>query len=201
MSKGARGVRYAEMDRETKETRVHVVLDLDGGTKQDIATGVPFFDHMLELMAFHGRFDLGIEAEGDLGVDDHHTVEDVGIVLGKAFRGALTDTDPIARYGSVHTPMDEALVLNAIDFSGRGMYVFEGEFRSDRIGQMSTQAIPEFFRAFATHAGLTLHQRVERGANDHHIAEALFKGLGMALREATQTVDRRTTTSTKGKID
>jgi imidazoleglycerol-phosphate dehydratase len=191
MSKVARGVRYAELDRETKETRVHIVLDLDGGTKQDIATGIPFFDHMLELMAFHGQFDLGIEAEGDLGVDDHHTVEDVGIVLGQAFRSALTDTDP----------MDEALVLTAIDFSGRGLHFFEGEFKMDRLGSLSTQAVPEFFRSFSSHGHLTLHQRVLAGTNDHHIAEALFKGLGRALLEATQAVDRRTPTSTKGKID
>jgi imidazoleglycerol-phosphate dehydratase len=200
MSKGARGVRFAEVDRETNETRVHVVLDLDGGTKQDLATGIAFFDHMLELMAFHGRFDLGIEAEGDLGVDDHHTVEDVGIVLGKAVREALEEADPIARYGHSMTPMDEALVGTAIDISGRGMYFLNGQFKADRIGQMSTQSIPEFFRAFASHAGITLHQGVLAGANDHHIAEAMFKGLGLALHQATQVVDRRTT-STKGKLD
>ena len=201
MSKGARGVRYAEIDRETTETRVHVVLDLDGGTKQDLATGIPFFDHMLELMAFHGHFDLGVEAEGDLGVDDHHTVEDVGIFIGKAFREALADTDPIVRFGSGHTPMDEALVLTALDFSGRGLHYFEGGFKSDRIGQLSTQSIPEFFRAFASHAGVTLHQKVLSGVNDHHVAEALFKGLGRALFEATQLADRRSSVSTKGKID
>lgn len=201
MSKGARGVRYAEVDRETSETRVHVVLDLDGGTKQDITTGIGFFDHMLELMAFHGRFDLGVEAEGDLGVDDHHTVEDVGIVLGKAFRSALTDTDPIARYGSGHTPMDEALVLTALDFSGRGHYFFEGAFKADRLGQMSTQAVPEFFKSLAAHAGLTLHHRVLAGVNDHHICEAMFKGFGLAINQATHVVDRRTPASTKGKLD
>lgn len=201
MSKGARGVRYAELDRETTETRVHVVLDLDGGTKQDLATGIPFFDHMLELMAFHGQFDLGVEAEGDLGVDDHHTVEDVGIVIGKAFREALADTDPIMRFGSCHTPMDEALVLTVVDFSGRGLHYFEGDFKADRVGQLSTQSIPEFFRAFSSHAGVTLHQKVLRGANDHHIAEALFKGFGLALLEATQHADRRSSASTKGKLD
>lgn len=201
MSKGARGVRYAEIDRETKETRIHAVLDLDGGTKQDISTGIAFFDHMLELMAFHGRFDLGIVAEGDLGVDDHHTVEDVGIVLGKAFREALAETDPIVRFASCHTPMDEALVLTALDFSGRGMHYFEGSFRSDRLGQLSTQAVPEFFRAFSNHAGLSLHQTVLKGINDHHISEALFKGIGLALHAATQVVDRRASSSTKGKVD
>lgn len=201
MSKGARGVRYAEVDRETNETRVHVVLDVDGGTKQDISTGVAFFDHMLELLAFHARFDLGVTAEGDLGVDDHHTVEDVGIVLGKAFREALAGNDPIVRYGSNVTPMDEALVLTALDFSGRGHYYLEGEFRSDRIGQMSTQNVAEFFKSLCAHAGMTLHHRVLSGTNDHHISEAMFKGLGRALFEATRTADRRTPTSTKGKID
>jgi imidazoleglycerol-phosphate dehydratase len=200
MSKGARGVRFAEVDRETNETRVHVVLDLDGGTKQDLATGIAFFDHMLELMAFHGRFDIGVEAEGDLGVDDHHTVEDVGIVLGRAVREALEEADSIARYGHSITPMDEALVGTALDISGRGMYFFTGEFKADRIGAMSTQSIPEFFRAFASHAGITLHQQVLKGSNDHHIAEAMFKGLGLALHQALQVVDRRTT-STKGKLD
>lgn len=201
MSKGARGVRYAEVDRETNETRIHLVLDLDGGTKQDIATGIPFFDHMLELMAFHGRFDLGIEAEGDLGVDDHHTVEDVGIVFGRALKEALTDSGPIARYGHSITPMDEVLVLTAVDFSGRGFHAFEAEFRTDRLGQLSTQSIPEFFRAVSAHAGLTLHQKVLAGVNDHHISEALFKGIGLAIRQATQTADRPTPASTKGKID
>lgn len=201
MSKGARGVRYAEVDRETNETRVHAVLDVDGGTKQDIATGIPFFDHMLELMAFHAKFDLGVDAEGDLGVDDHHTVEDVGIVLGKAFREAVNSADPIARYGSNHTPMDEALVLTAVDFSGRGHYYFRGEFRSDRIGQLSTQTVPEFFKSLCAHAGITMHHHVLSGENDHHICEAMFKGFGRALFEATRPVDRRTPTSTKGKID
>lgn len=201
MSKGARGVRYAEVDRETAETRVHVVLDLDGGTKQDIATGIAFFDHMLELMAFHGRFDLGIEAEGDLGVDDHHTVEDVGIVLGRAFREALADTGPIVRYGSNMTPMDEALVMTAVDFSGRGLHFIDAAFTADRIGQLSTQAIPEFFRALSMHSGMTLHQRVLAGVNDHHIAEAMFKGLGLAILQATHAADRLTPASTKGKID
>jgi imidazoleglycerol-phosphate dehydratase len=201
MSKGARGVRYAEIDRETPETRVHVVLDLDGGTKQDITTGIAFFDHMLELLAYHARFDLGVEAEGDLGVDDHHTVEDVGIALGRAIREALAETDPIARLGSSFTPMDEALVATAVDFSGRGQCYFEGEFKMDRLGQMSTQSIPEFFRALSQHGGMTIHQKVMRGSNDHHIAEALFKGLGIALSQATQTVDRRAPSSTKGKLD
>lgn len=201
MSKGAPGVRYAEVDRDTRETRVHVVLDLDGGSRQDIDTGIQFFDHMLELMAFHGRLDLGVRAEGDLQVDDHHTVEDVGIVLGKAISRALEESEPIERYASNHTAMDEALVLVAIDVSGRGRFHGDLPFTRDRLGQMSTENVAEFFRSLCLHAGMTMHLRRLASENDHHLCEAAFKGFGIALHAATRRSERRGTPSTKGKID
>lgn len=201
MSKGTPGIRYAEVERETNETRVQVVLDLDGGTKQDIATEVPFFDHMLRLMAFHGQVDLGVKAEGDLEVDDHHLVEDVGICIGKALREALRETDPVVRYASNHTPMDEALVLVALDLSGRGHLYFDVPFSREKIGGLSTECIPEFFRALCLHAGLTAHIRLVSGQNAHHVCEAIFKGFGCALFEATQLAERRTQSSTKGQRD
>lgn len=200
MAKNAPGVRYAEVERETNETTVRVVLDLDGGTRQDIETGIGFFDHMLTLMAFHGQFDLGVHAEGDLNVDDHHTVEDVGIVFGKALREALGD-DAIVRYGSNHTAMDDALVLAAVDFSGRSHVTFNVEFGREKLGELSTECVHEFFNAVARKAGLTIHVHQVAGSNAHHVCEAVFKGFGRALREATQRSERRGSTSTKGKTD
>ncbi len=201
MSKGTPGVRYAEVERETTETRVQVVLDLDGGTKQDILTGIPFFDHMLASLAFHGRFDLGVKGEGDLEVDDHHLVEDVGIVVGKAIREALRESEPVTRFGSSLTPMDEALAMVALDLSGRGHLSFDASFKRDRLGDLSTECIREFFKALAYNAGLTTHIRVLQGENDHHVCEAIFKGFGRALFEATQPTDRMGPSSTKGKVD
>ncbi len=200
MSKGPTGVRYAELERETKETRVQVVLDLDGGTRQDVTTGIGFLDHMLSLFAFHGEINLGVKAEGDLHVDDHHTVEDVGIVLGKAIAEAARASEGIQRYASNHTPMDEALVLVALDFSGRGYLDFDVTFNRETLGQLSTECVKEFFRALAVNAGITLHIRQIVGDNDHHICEAIFKGFGRALHEATTPSDRRTAPSTKGQI-
>jgi imidazoleglycerol-phosphate dehydratase len=201
MSKSTPGVRYAEIDRETNETRVQVVLDLDGGTRRDVLTGIAFFDHMLAQFAFHGQFNVGISAEGDLEVDDHHTVEDVGIVLGQALRQALEAEQSIVRYGSNMTPMDEALVMVALDLSGRGVLVYDVPFVRASIGELSTECVREFLRAFAMHAGITLHVRKIAGENDHHICEAIFKGLGRALYEATRPIDRKGSSSTKGSID
>jgi len=201
MSKSAPGVRFAEIDRETKETTIHVVLDIDGGTKQDISTGIGFFDHMLHLMAFHGQFDVGIEAEGDLHIDDHHTVEDVGIVLGRAFREALEASGPIERYGSCHMVMEEALVLVALDISGRSGIFFDCTFSREVVGGMATENVKEFLRAFVSNAGFTLHVKKLAGENDHHIIEAIFKGLGRVLEDATQKSERRSGNSTKGRID
>jgi imidazoleglycerol-phosphate dehydratase len=201
MGKGSTGVRYAEVYRETAETRVQVVLDLDGGTRADILTGVGFLDHMLAQLAFHGQFDLGLSAEGDLEIDDHHTVEDVGIVLGQAIRQALEHSEGIERYGHSAAPMDEALVLAAVDISGRGILSYDLTFKRDRIGELSTENIREFFRALSAHSGITIHLKQLSGENDHHICEAAFKAVGRALSQATTTTDRRVSSSTKGKRD
>ncbi|MFZ4508396.1 MAG: imidazoleglycerol-phosphate dehydratase HisB [Fimbriimonas sp.] len=194
-------MRYAEIYRETSESRVQVVLDIDGGTKRDISTGIGFFDHMLNLFAFRAEFDIGINAEGDLVVDDHHTVEDVGIVLGQAFREAMKNSEPTERYGNFAAPMDEALVLVALDISGRGALYYDVEFSRERLGGLSTENIQEFFKAFATHSGITLHIRKLAGTNEHHICEAIFKGVGLALKQALTKSDRPGSTSTKGKLD
>ncbi|MBC8065951.1 MAG: imidazoleglycerol-phosphate dehydratase HisB [Chlorobia bacterium] len=201
MSKNSPGVRFAELTRETSETNIQVVLDLDGGSRRDILTGIGFFDHMLELFAFHGQVDVGLGAEGDLEVDDHHTVEDTGIVLGKAIREALTTGDAIERYSSVHVPMDDALVLIAMDISGRGHLSWNVTFKRDRVGDLATENVREFFRALTAHAGITLHVRMIAGENDHHICEAIFKGFGRALHLATRIAERRNANSTKGKQD
>lgn len=207
MSKEAPGVRYAEVERETLETRVTVALDFDGQRQsgrrpaESINTGVGFLDHMLELMAFHGSMHIGVTAEGDLRVDDHHTVEDVGIVLGQAIRQALTGSPQIERYGYSLTPMDEALAQIAIDISGRGQLFWDAQWRGEFLGRMASQSVREFFGAVARHGGLTLHIRVLAGDNDHHVCEAIFKGFGRALRDAARITDSRPQTSTKGKID
>ena len=201
MSKETPGVRYAEIYRETKETRIQVVLDLDGGTRRDITTGIGFFDHMLTQLAFHGQFDVGISVEGDLEVDDHHTVEDVGIVVGKALSQAVDQSELIERYGSNLTAMDEALVMVAVNFSGRGALYYDVAFTREKIGELSTECVREFFRALAAHSGITLHLRKIAGDNNHHICEALFKGFGQAIHQATRRSDRRGGSSTKGSRD
>lgn len=199
MSRTTQGVRYAEVDRETGETCVHVVLDLDGGTHRDISTGIAFFDHMLHQLMFHGQLDFGVNAEGDLHIDDHHTVEDVGICFGRALRQALLD-DPIMRYASNHTVMDDALVLVAVDISGRGQLYFDADFKREKLGDLSTECVREFFSAVATNAGISLHIRKIAGENDHHLCEAIFKGFGMAIHAASRVIERRGPSSTKGSI-
>ncbi len=201
MSKETPGIRYAEVERETKETRVQVVLDLDGGTRRDILTGIGFFDHMLTQLAFHGHIDIGIAAEGDLEIDDHHTVEDVGIVFGKAIAKALDGNEGIVRYGSNHTVMDDALILVALDISGRGVLGYDVPFRREMVGDLSTECVREFFRAFAMHSGINLHIRKIAGENDHHVCEAIFKGVGKALHAATRRSERLGSNSTKGNRD
>jgi len=200
MSKGSPHVRYAEIERETTETKVSVVLDLDGGQRRDVHTGIGFLDHMLQLMAFHGQFNLGVTADGDLEVDDHHTVEDVGITLGQAFRSALSEVSSIQRYGDLLSPMDEALVAVAVDISGRGMAYTDLNFRRETLGGLATENVNEFLKAFATNAGMTIHVRRMAGENDHHICEAIFKGLGRALHAATRPSERQGVASTKGKL-
>lgn len=200
MSSGASGIRYAEVDRETKETKIQIVLDLDGGSRQDVDTGVGFLDHMLTLLAFHGHFDLGVRAEGDLRVEDHHTVEDVGIVMGMAIKQAMDTHHGIMRYSSNHTPMDDALVLIAVDISGRGHLTFNCDFKRPSLGTMSTENVREFLQALANNAGITIHVHKIAGHNDHHVCEAIFKGLGRALHSATAAGERRMASSTKGVI-
>lgn len=191
-------MRTAEITRKTKETDITVRLDLDGGNA-DISTGIGFFDHMLTAFAVHGGIGLTVKAVGDLQVDGHHTVEDVGIVLGKAFREALGDMKGIARYGTAFIPMDEALGFASIDISGRPFLVFNAEFSDDKIGDFDACLAEEFFRAFAFNAGVTLHLKCEYGKNGHHIAEALFKAAAHAIK-AAKTVSGSEILSTKGVL-
>lgn len=177
-------MRKAEITRETKETRVALTVDLDGTGQSAISTGIGFLDHMLDLLARHARFDLSIKAEGDLHVDFHHTTEDVGIVLGQAVRKALGDMRGITRYADILMPMDETLTRVAIDISGRPFLVFRTEFAVPKIGEFDTELVREFFQAFASNAGVTLHVETLYGVNAHHISESCFKGLARVLRAA-----------------
>lgn len=177
-------MRSACLSRKTRETDITLTLNLDGTGKTDIDTGIGFFDHMLTALAVHAGFDLLVCCKGDLNVDCHHTIEDVGIVLGKAFGEAVGDKVGIARYGSFMLPMDEALALCAVDIGGRAFIVCDVPFQSDMIGAFDTQMLPEFFRAFAMNAALTLHVKLLYGENDHHKAEAVFKAVGHALKAA-----------------
>ena len=193
--------RTAEIERVTSETRIALTLHLDGDGASEIQTGVGFFDHMLTHVARHGLFSLRVAAVGDLHIDDHHTVEDVGIVLGQALRQAVGDKSGLARYGDATVPMDESLVLCALDFSGRGQAYVDLEFSDTRIGNFATELVEEFFHAVARSAGLTLHVRRIAGTNAHHVAEAAFKAFGRALRAAVG-LDPRVTgvPSTKGSL-
>ena len=177
-------MRTASITRATKETQIRLTVDLDGTGKATIATGVGFFDHMLDLLARHSRIDMEIEAKGDLHIDFHHTVEDVGIALGQAVKAALGDMRGVTRYASLHLPMDETLTRVALDISGRPFLVFRTEFAVAKIGEFDAELVREFFQAFAINAGLTLHVETLYGANAHHIAESCFKGLARALRAA-----------------
>ncbi len=195
-------MRSATVERRTKETDVAVSLDLDGTGQADIATGVGFFDHMLDLFARHALFDLKVKVTGDLHIDQHHTVEDTGIALGEAFRKALGDKRGITRYADVHLPMDETLTRVAVDISGRPFLVFRTEFAREKIGNFDTELVREWFQAFTINAGLTLHVETLYGDNAHHIAESSFKGLARALRKAV-SVDPREgerIPSTKGSL-
>ena len=176
--------RSAKISRRTAETSIELYLDLDGTGKSEVGSGVGFLDHMLTLFARHGRFDLALRCDGDTRVDDHHSVEDIGICLGLAFREALGGKRGIRRYGDAALPMDEALILAAADLSGRGMLVYALDFATEKIGSFDVQLVEEFFIAFAANAGLTLHLRQLSGRNSHHIAEGAFKAAARALREA-----------------
>ena len=193
--------RNASVTRKTKETDITATLELDGTGNSNIDTRIGFFDHMLEGFSRHGFFDLILEVEGDLQVDGHHTVEDTGIVIGSVIKKALGDKAGIRRYGSCILPMDEALILCAIDLSGRPYLVFESQFTSDMVGYFDTQMVKEFFYAISYSAGMNLHIRKITGENDHHIIEGMFKAFAKALDEACMKDARiKSVLSTKGSL-
>ena len=192
--------RTAEISRKTKETDIIVKLNIDGSGSPDIDTGIGFFDHMLTALCVHGGFDMTVKCRGDLNVDGHHSVEDTGIVLGKAFAEALGDKSGIMRYGSAFIPMDEALGFCSLDISARPFLVFNASFTNERIGDYEACLTEEFMRAFAFNAGITMHLREEYGSNDHHITEALFKALAHALKQAVKRNDSGAALSTKGTL-
>ncbi len=194
--------RTAEIKRTTGETDISIKIDIDGQGKSDIDTGIGFFDHMLTALSKHSGMDLDIKCKGDLYVDAHHSVEDVGIALGQAFAQAMGDKKGIVRYGSARCPLDEALGDAVIDISGRPFIVFNCDFTADKCGEMDTQLFEEFFRSFAFNAGITLHISSPYGVNDHHKAEAMFKSLARAIRQAA-AIDTRfkdQVISTKGVL-
>lgn len=191
-------MRRSSIKRETRETRIELELCLDGGDIR-VSTGIGFFDHMLASLAFHAGFGLAVKAEGDLNVDCHHTAEDVGIVLGQAFREALGEKAGIRRFADVHVPMDESLAFVAVDISGRPFIVFDAQFPQERIGSYESCVTEEFFRAFAVNAGITLHIRSVYGSNAHHMTEAIFKAVARALRIAV-AVEGGVTPSVKGVL-
>ena len=193
--------RTATIERNTKETKINATLHLDGTGKGDISTGIGFFDHMLEGFTKHGFFDLTLQVNGDLQVDGHHTVEDTGIVLGQAIKEALGDKAGIKRYGSFLLPMDDALCLCAIDLSGRPYLAFDCTFPTERVGELDTELVREFFYAASYSAGMNLHLRILDGTNAHHMIEAMFKAFAKALDEAVSFDERiQGVLSTKGSL-
>jgi imidazoleglycerol-phosphate dehydratase len=195
-------MRTAQITRTTAETDISVSVDLDGTGAYDCKTGVGFFDHMLDQLARHALIDLTVRCAGDLHIDDHHTVEDVGIAIGQALTQALGDKRGIRRYGSFHLAMDDALVRAALDLSGRPYLVWDMEFPTQKIGTFDTELVREFFQALSTHGGITLHVTKLAGINSHHIAEAGFKAVARSLREAVETDPRKSDSipSTKGSL-
>lgn len=195
-------MRAATITRRTAETDITVTLNLDGSGGYDNATGVGFFDHMLDQLARHSLIDLTVRASGDLHIDDHHTVEDVGIAIGQALAQALGDKRGIRRYGACHLPMDDALLRAALDLSARPYLVWNVDFPTQKIGAFDTELVREFFQALATHGGITLHVDRLHGINSHHIAEAAFKAVARALREAVEVDPRKADAipSTKGAL-
>lgn len=193
--------RTATCDRNTKETQIHIELNMDGTGQYNIDTGVGFFDHMLEGFARHGLFDLTVKVKGDTQVDAHHTVEDTGIVLGKAFLSALGDKAGIARFGYFILPMDDALVLASLDFSGRMYFDFEADLKAERLGTMETEVVREFFMGLAGGVGMNLHIRQMAGENTHHVVEAMFKAVAKAMDMASKVDERiQGVLSTKGVL-
>ena len=198
-----RGImRTATILRQTAETRIEVALDLDGSGRSELSTGIGFFDHMLDQIARHGALDLKVQAAGDLHIDGHHTVEDVGITLGQAFLSAIGDKRGIRRYGHAYVPLDEALSRVVIDISGRPGLELDAPFTRDRIGGFDTELVREFFQGFVNHAGVTLHIDVLKGRNAHHQCETIFKAFGRALRAACEADPRlgESIPSTKGSL-
>lgn len=191
--------RIAEYTRKTKETDIYLSFDLDGRGDAKVDTGIGFFDHMLDGFARHGLFDLNVKVTGDLVVDCHHTIEDTGIVLGNAIKKAVGDKKGIKRFGSCMLPMDETLVLCAVDLSGRPYLSFDAEFTTDRVGYMDTEMVKEFFYAISYSAGMNLHLKVITGGNNHHMIEAMFKAFAKALDEAT-IIDPRITDILSTKV-
>lgn len=193
--------RTATCDRNTKETQIHIELNIDGTGQYNIDTGVGFFDHMLEGFARHGLFDLTVKVKGDTQVDAHHTVEDTGIVLGKAFLSALGDKAGIARFGYFILPMDDALVLASLDFSGRMYFDFEADLKAERLGTMETEVVREFFMGLAGGVGMNLHIRQMAGENTHHVVEAMFKAVAKAMDMASKVDEKiQGVLSTKGVL-
>jgi len=191
--------RKAEVRRKTKETEISLKLDLDGTGRHSVRTGIPFFDHMLSLLAYHGSIDLSLRAKGDIGVDSHHTVEDVGICLGEGIRKALGEAKGIQRYGMAMIPMDETLGSVVLDLSMRPFLVFNMKLRRLKIGTFDLELVEEFFKALCNHGRISLHINLLYGKNSHHMVEAVFKGFGRALREAVSRDDRTfRVPSTKG---
>lgn len=194
-------MRKTTVKRETTETNIALDFSIDGSGNTQTETGIGFFDHMLTLMTKHGLFDLNLLCRGDLQVDQHHSVEDVGIALGQAVHQALGNKEGITRYATVTTPMDEALSTISLDISGRSFFVYHVEGLKDKVGDFDTELVEEFFQAFVSHAKVTLHINLAYGKNTHHIIESIFKGFGRALDQATQTNSRiKGVPSTKGSL-
>lgn len=191
--------RTAEIRRQTRETTIQLAVNLDRYDELPIETGIGFFDHMLHQLSFHGRIGLTVRCDGDLHIDDHHTIEDVGIALGQAIKQAMGST-PVERFASLHAVMDDALALVAMDISGRGYLGWDAKFEREMLGEMSTECIHEFFKSVAHHSGITLHMQRTAGFNEHHVCEGMFKGFGIVLNRATRPVERTGVSSTKGVI-
>ncbi len=193
--------RTAVVKRKTSETEIEMDLNLDGEGKYDLSTTIPFLDHMLAQLAKHGLFDLKIKAKGDVEIDFHHTVEDVGIVLGEAFKKALKDKKGIRRFGSAYTPLDEALALVVVDIAGRPYFVYDVDLPKEKVGEFDVELVEDFFQAFANNCGATLHVRMISGNNLHHIVEAIFKAFAKAMDQGT-SIDKRIKDipSTKGAL-
>jgi imidazoleglycerol-phosphate dehydratase len=190
VSKDAPGVRYAEVEREVGESTIRVVVDLDGERQASVQTGIAYFDHLLTQLAFYGKLDLGVSADA-MHVDDHHTIEVIGACFGEAIRMAIGESDGLDRYGAAHAPVDDALARAVIDIDGRPYTDFDVDFTVERIGDMSTESVEQFFRSVANFAFITIHIHRVAGTNNHHLCEALFKAFGRALREAVHKADAK----------